>query len=67
MKKLACSLKLDASTCFLLGRGTCLIEFFKQGQYQPLIHNDEGIHLSLAMTTAKAATSNDNDGWPLQF
>ena len=27
--------------------------------------DDEGIHLPSVMTMAKAATSNDNDGWPL--
>ena len=32
IKKFASSLKLDALTCFLLGRGTRLTEFFKRGQ-----------------------------------
>ena len=40
MKKFASSVKLDASTRFLFGPGTCLAEFFKQGQYQPPIHDN---------------------------
>ena len=40
MKKFASSLTLDALTCFLLGPGIRLTEFFKQGQYQPPIHDN---------------------------